>query len=251
MSQLDSLNNKILPIDSLWSVESLTLPMATAEGAREAIIYNSPYITSIIALAITLLFLIFFREVKDSFKLLFNGLFFFSRQLSIEERVSAARARDITALLSILIIPLIISFRFGPTLFKMWSIRLEFFIGIFILFLVAYRVVKWLLLKLLTLLFGEPLLFRRILKVGDNHFTLALFFTIPIVIESLTPFEGGELLTIKYLLIVYGALALLYFFRILQLMRLHSFSHLFYILYLCTIEVGPIALLMYLFFQSR
>jgi hypothetical protein len=45
------------------------------------------------------------------------------------------------------------------------------------------------------------------------------------------------------------AVALLYFFSIFRIFLQKGFSHFFYILYLCTLEILPIAMLLYLNFS--
>lgn len=240
--QEHSVKEVINPVDSLWGSQTLskTLPGDFLVAKQVKSPYG--YVVSGFVLLFFVLLLLFFREVVATIPNIVKNSFNFRAQRVQEEKLSAVNQRNITALIGALFITLFVVLTFGNYFKKSTGAENYMLIPLSLGIMASYWVFKSLMLKFVGWVSKVRHPFWLIGKIGYNHLILAATFTIPVIIVPIFITQFNEIFLLKFLAISYIAVFFLYLIRVYQIITSYHFSHFFYILYLCTVEILPIAL---------
>lgn len=231
-----------MPVDSLWGAQTLSSTLQQNTIAPKHKKENSNHFTSGFALLFLILLFLFFREILFTVPNIIRNTFNLKGQKALEERLSSVNQRDITALMGALFLTLFIVITFGNYFEESTGIQSFLLIPASFGVIVGYWVFKSLMLRFAGWLSKAKQPFLLIGKLGYNHLILAAIATIPVILIPIFTTEFNEALLLKMLIYCYLALFVLYFIRVYQILISYHFSHFFYILYLCTVEILPIAL---------
>lgn len=230
------------PIDSLWGSQTLSTTIQHSSVITKQEKESNDYIVSGFTLLFFILLLLFFREVLSTVPNIIGSTFKLKAQRALEERLSSVNPRDITTLIGALFLTLFIVITFGNYFEKSTEIPSYTLIPASLGVMVSYWIFKSLALKFSGWLAKRKQPFLLIGKIGYNHLILASIVTIPVIIIPIFTPHFNEVLLLKVLSICYLLIFTLYFIRVYQILISYHFSHFFYILYLCTVEILPIAL---------
>lgn len=230
------------PVDSLWGAQTLSSTLQQSTIAPKHKKENSNHFTSGFALLFLILIFLFFRELLFTVPNIIRNTFNLKGQRALEERLSAVNQRNITALMGALFLTLFIVITFGNYLEESTGIQSFLLIPASFGVIVGYWIFKSLMLRFAGWLSKAKQPFLLIGKLGYNHLILAAIATIPVILIPIFTTEFNEILLLKILMYCYLALFALYFIRVYQILISYHFSQFFYILYLCTVEILPIAL---------
>lgn len=232
----------VQPADSLWGAGTLSLPI-TAYGTNSAGNNDTNYYTSGVIMVFLLLLFLFFREVKNTIPLVIKGFFDLKVQLGIEERLSSANQRNITALISILMISLIYASVFGDAFYLNTGLGEHILMLLTVISTMVFWILKSIINKFAGWITKSRQAFVLVGKIGYNHFIIAAILTTPLFLIPYTDSVIDQIVLVKYLIVCYIAIFIIYLMRVRQIIISYHFSHFFYILYLCSVEILPPALL--------
>jgi len=244
IDKLDHLTIKeiINPANSLWGSQTLSTTLSDNIKPTKEENNTNGYIISGFVLLFLILSLLFFREILATVPNVIKNAFNFRAQKALEKKLSSVNQRNITTLIGALSLTLFIVLAFGNYFNESTGIENYMLIPASFGVIVGYWIFKSLMLKFTGWISKIKAPFKLIGKIGYNHLILAATFTIPIIIMPIFIAEFNELLLLKLLVICYLLLFILYLVRVYQIIISYHFSHFFYILYLCTVEILPIAL---------
>jgi len=232
----------ISPINSLWGSQTLSTTLLGHFNNTKQENNTNGYIVSGFVLLFLIFLLLFFREILATVPNVIKNTFNFRAQKALEEKLSSVNQRNITALIGALSLTLFIVLTFGDYFKESTGTESYMLIPMSLGIMGGYWVFKSIMLIFTRWISKVKTPFKLIGKIGYNHLILASTFTIPIIIIPIFIVGFDELLLLKLLTICYLILFLLYLIRVYQIIISYHFSHFFYILYLCTVEILPIAL---------
>lgn len=236
------------PIEELWSgsytaLHEMEIPAGISLGDPYRDISNVFIIT-----ALVLYLLIAHRRVTIGLSIVLQGMFNHKKLIGIESQSNLQVCRN--TLFSFLTI--CTSFVFANIAYATKTIGYEYtlpirfacILGTFII----YFSLKQIAISFLAWLNKEPAI-KLVLKINCTYTCVwhILVLCCFIVIKSISSAPMGNM---RYCM-VFSLLPvmLIYFFSIFRIFFQKGFSHFFYILYLCTLEILPIAMLLYLNFS--
>lgn len=230
---------KILPVDSLWNSSVISQsPVANIKGTSA----GDNYLDSSLILFFIIITLYFFREILNTLPSIFKTLLSHKEHLRLEEKLSASTQRNITALIAALFFPIFLTITIGETVSAYSGIprwlQFVFSLGVVIL----YWIFKSIILIFLGWVTKKKQTFNLVGKIGYNHLIMAAIFSTPILLSQFFIPEIEFSLFYKMLIYCIILTYTLYLIRVYQTIIINRFSHIFYILYLCTAELLPIAL---------
>ena len=233
---------QIIPADSLWGAETTSVIIPGNLYSNYAS-HFSAYFKSGVTLVYLILLLLFFKTLATTLTTILKGFFNLKVQLSIEDRLADTRQRNTTALISVFTIAIVFIYTFDNYLWAKHGIKEHsVFLGI-LLFFTGFWIFKTIVLRFTGWITKSPTPFNLIGKIGYNHLIFASILTLPLLLLHLVINSNDITILFYYLLICYLLIYLIYLSRVRQTIISHHFSHVFYILYLCTAEILPVALL--------
>ncbi|MFA6769775.1 MAG: DUF4271 domain-containing protein [Bacteroidales bacterium] len=238
-----SVKEVINPVDSLWGSQTLSNTLTREYKTIKQEKNPEEHIISGFILLFLVLLLLFFREVIATVPNIIKNCFNFRAQRVIEEKLAFVNTRNIATLIAALFLTLFIVLTFGSYFKASTGIEEYMLIPASFGIMTSYWIFKSLLLKFAGWVSKVKYPFWLIGKFGYNHLILASIFTIPVIIVPIFISSFNEALLIKLLIISYLAIFILYSIRVYQIIISYHFSLFFYILYICTVEILPIALL--------
>ena len=236
------------PIEELWSgscnaLQEIEVPAGISLG--------DPYrdITNVIIISALVIYLLFaHRRIVKGLSIVLQGIFNHKKLLGIEAQSNLQICRN--TLFSFLTI--CTSFVFANIAYATKTIgygytlpvRFAGILGTFVIYFalkdISIRFLAWL---------NKKNAIKLVLKINCTYtcvwYILVLCCFIAIKSISSAPMGNMRYCMVLSLLPV----VLLYFFSIFRIFLQKGFSHFFYILYLCTLEILPIAMLLYLNFS--
>lgn len=236
------------PIEELWSgsctaLQEVEIPAGISLGDPYRDISNVFIIT-----ALVLYLLIAHRRITIGLSVVLQGMFNYKKLIGIESQSNLQVCRN--TLFSFLTI--CTSFVFANIAYATKTIGYEYtlpirfacILGIFII----YFSLKQIAISFLAWLNKKPAI-KLVLKINCTYACIwhILVLCCFIAIKSISSAPMGNM---RYCM-VFSLLPvmILYFFSIFRIFLQKGFSHFFYILYLCTLEILPIAMLLYLNFS--
>ncbi len=212
-------------------------------GSTYSLQSSNSVAVSFIVLAFFVVFVIFSREILSTIILTSRSIFKLRNQYRNEEKLSFVFQRDITAIISAALYPLLLTLFFDSELLPLLPVNklqlLLLSLGVVVVIWFArmcgYRFLSWITRDRTT--------FRLVEKISYNHIIISLFFTLPAMLITLLwpDIEIGTRL--KVLVCCYLFVYLLFLLRSYQIIISNHYSRFFIILYLCTLELLPTALI--------
>ncbi len=231
-----------LSANSLWGANTLVtpLPFYIDKQIEEN---NFDYLSSGLILAIFIFFIIISKEILIVIPKVIKTLFGYKNCVRFEEKLSFTNKRGLVVLFTALSYPVSILSSFGIYVEESYGFsRYLLLLGAFSL-IALYWLYKTSVLRFVGWITKSKNPFNLIGKIGYNYFIISLLFTILAIIASLFFFESREVYLTYILMYSYLILLLFYLIRVYQALIAHHFSIFFFILYLCIVEILPIALL--------
>ncbi len=231
-----------LPVNKLWS--SYTLSRTKPAKESDPIVTDgSNFANSGIILGFFILIILFIKEVSIITPVIIKTMFSYKNHVKLEQKLSDSNQRNVAAILSALFYPVFAVLLLGD--FFSENTGLPWFItfGVTLGFIFVYWIYKSSALRFVGWITKVKQPFALIGKMGYNHLIISVIFSIPAVIVSLFFTEMKEIIFISMLSFSALFATLLYLIRTYQSIISYRFSHFFYILYLCIVEILPLALL--------
>ncbi|MHC1779939.1 MAG: DUF4271 domain-containing protein [Bacteroidales bacterium] len=231
-----------LPVNNLWN--SYTLSRTKPAKESDPIVTDgSNFANSGITLGFFILIILFIKEIVIITPVIIKTLFSYKNHVRLEQKLSDSNQRNIAAILSALFYPvfavLILGDFFSENTGLPWYMAFGGVLG----FIFTYWIYKSSALRFVGWITKVKQPFALIGKIGYNHLIISVIFSIPAVIVSLFFSEMKEIIFASVLSFSVLFASLLYLFRTYQSIISYRFSHFFYILYLCIVEILPLALL--------
>ena len=229
------------PADSLWG--SSTLSITKPPKGSVPVTDSYAFLVSGLILSFFILLILFSREILITIPNILKTLFNFKNHQRLENKLSISYQRNVTAILSALYYPVIFTLLLGDFIDMNAGIPgYLIFAGVSGFFL-AYWIFKTVILRFLGWVTKVNQPFNLIGKIGYNHLIISVFFSFPALIVSFFFPDMREMILVSILTVCLLLLYLVYLVRTYQAITSYRFSHFFYILYLCIIELLPLALL--------
>lgn len=229
----------LLPADSLWTgtVVLQNPVISQREGMQE-----QSFLDSALIMIFTLLTIYFFREILVTLPSIIKSLVSYKEHVRIEEKLSAAKQRDVTALMAAIYFPVFLTITLGDNIAGYSGIQewIQFLAATG--FVLVYWIFKSFILSFLGWVTKNKQTFGLVGKIGYNHLIMAAIFSTPILLSRFFIPDIEFSLFSKLLTYCILAIYALYLIRVYQAIISNRFSHIFYILYLCSVEFLPIAL---------
>ena len=226
------------PIDSLWGVESLVIPVGDISGTKDS--YSNNYLSSAMIVATLILLTLSFRAIYTIVPMLFKALFRFSYHFKIEDKLSLANHRNILFLTSAVCLPILTTLFCQELLLDHFRFPVYLILAYTFVMIISYWIFKAATLKLFSWITGEKKSFAMVGKIGYNHLIVLFFSTIPLFSLSTIPNFIPAQTTVNSLIILALIIYTLYLIRGFQIIISARFSPFFYILYLCAAELLPL-----------
>lgn len=245
-----SQEDTILPIDQLWSARTLThtAPLyssTVSDQGRNFLdnLKNNDNILSALILGFFVLLVFFSREVIEVFPAVLKSLFKLKNHIKLEDKLALSKQRDVVTIIAALYFPVLITLMNGDFLTEDFGI----YPLVFLLSSLTFILIYWLMRKavgyLLSWVTNDKSTFNLIEKIGYNHLIISIIFSFPsIIINFLLP-EISYSIIINILIFCCLFVFIFYIVRVYQIIISHHYSLFFYILYLCTVEILPVALI--------
>ncbi|HCT94945.1 MAG: hypothetical protein A2X19_10305 [Bacteroidetes bacterium GWE2_39_28] len=230
---------KVLPVDSLWNT---TVISQSYPGDISGTSPGESYLDSSLIMLFIIITLFFFREILNTIPSIFKSLLSHKEHVRLEEKLSASTQRNITALIAALFFPIFLTITIGDTVSAYSGIPslLQFIFALGVV--VVYWIFKSFVLNFLGWITKNKQIFNLIGKIGYNHLIMAALFSTPILLSHFFIPELEFSLFYKLLIYCIVLIYVLYLIRVYQTIIINRFSHIFYIVYLCSVELLPIAL---------
>jgi hypothetical protein len=230
------------PVNKLWNSYSLSRTKPPKES-DPIITDGSNYANSGIVLGFFILIILFIKELTIITPVILKTLFSYKNHVKLEQKLSDSNQRNIAAILSALFYPVFAVLLLGDFFSDNMGLPWYFVFGAILGFIFIYWIYKSTALKFVGWITKVKQPFALIGKMGYNHLIISVIFSIPGVIVSLFFSEMKEIIFISVLTCSALFASLLYLVRTYQSIISYRFSHFFYILYLCIVEILPLALL--------
>ncbi len=235
----DSTINNIPNISQLWDKSHLALS-STATGGSHFFPHTINKIEDLIIISvIVLFFIVAYKRIIDGFYYVFTSFYSTKKLVSIDLQKNIQLCKNTL----FCFLTLCVSFMAG-NITQTWSIKGESYTS-FVIFsigccsILAYFFIKRVALYLLRWLHKDNVfisVFKMSITFAILNYTLIICgFIIYRAIESISP-----AILIKYSYICTFVSLFLYYVNGYKIFLSNGFSHFFYILYLCTLEILPL-----------
>ncbi len=243
IDRISSQSDTIFPIEKLWKTTTYagSLPPQSYENHNNS--NGSSDAVSAIVLAFFVILIIFSREVINVIPASLSSLFKLKNHFKIEETLLLSAQRDIVAIIASIYFPVLIILMNR----EMITDNFSFSPPILILILISFFLIFWFFRKsvfsILTWVTKDKTTFKLVEKISYNHLIISVIFSFPAIFLRFIWPETPEITIINTLLFCILFIYTFYLIRGYQIILSHHYSHFFYILYLCTVELLPVALL--------
>ncbi|MCK9628237.1 MAG: DUF4271 domain-containing protein [Bacteroidales bacterium] len=236
-------NDSVMPVSSLWSAstEYYTIDMPSGPPRNE--FAKNDIIISGIFLAFFVLLIISSKEILNVYPAVIKSFFKLKNHIKLEERLAISNQRDIVAGVVLLYYPILITLTFDDLIIKKYNIIPELYLVIIFVALTCLWLVRKGLFNLLSWLMREKNAFRFIEKISYNYLISSVIITFPAAMTGFFWPGISDDTIVKTLLYCSLFVYFIYLTKTWQIIISRRFSLFFYILYLCTLEFLPIALI--------
>ncbi|MFA6335297.1 MAG: DUF4271 domain-containing protein [Bacteroidales bacterium] len=237
-----SQKDTILPIDSLWSTKTLTHTVSLQPG-QPGTLKNSDDILSALILAFFVLLVFFSREVINVLPAVLKSLFKLKNHFKLEDKLALSNQRDVVTIIAALYFPVLITLMSGDYLIGKYQILPLSYLLISLGFIFAYWLLRKTLYNILSWVTKDKITFKLVEKIGYNHLIISVIFSFPSILINFIWPGISDYIIINILVISLLFVYVFYIIRGYQIIIAHRYSHFFYILYLCAVELLPVALI--------
>lgn len=232
--------DSVSPVSAIWSSSTLVASHPSADKSGTDIENN---IVSGVVFVYFVALIFFIRYVTGVFQPLIKSYFRFSEISRIEEKASLTLNRNILAWLSVFFVAILITAVSGRELKNLYGIFIPYIILIILGGITGYWVLRKIVFSFTSWLTKDKVTFKEIEKISYNYFILGAILTFIILILKFALGSIDSLGVIRSVLYIFVFSYILYVLRIFQVMKNHRFSFVFYILYLCAVEILPLSIL--------
>lgn len=240
VSQKDTLPS----IESLWGHHTLINSASSIHSGEADSVRSSDYVLSAIILTFFILLVIFSREVRKVLPATLNSLFKLSNHLKLENKLSLSNQRDIVTVIAALYFPIFITLLNSDRLIDNSQLQPKYFLLLSLAFIAGFWLLRKSLYSTLSWLTKDKNTFKLIEKIGYNHLIISVIFSFPIILLTFIWPQISDVFVFNVLICSTLFIFAVNLYRGYQIIISHRYSHFFYILYLCGIELLPIALLL-------
>jgi len=237
--QIDS----TMSVNQLWSIRTEYYTPEEHIGEIHKSISGNDDIISGVFLAFFVLMIICSKEIINVYPAVVKSFFKLKNHEKLEERLAISNQRDVVAGVVFLYYPILITLMFGELIIQEYNILPRFFLIISIAALSCLWIVRKGLFMLLSWLMKEKNAFRFIEKISYNYFISSVILTFPAALVSFFWPDIPDFTILNMLLYCCLFVYFIYLIKTWQIIISRRFSPFFYILYLCTLEFLPIALI--------
>ncbi len=230
----------VRPVSGIWN-SSTVVTSSPALVKKESDIENN--VVSGVVFVYFIIVIFFLRQIISVTAPLFSTFLRHSNNSKLEEKTGLSYKRNIFFFLSALFLTISIVATVGGELKEIYEIFIPYFFLIIFGILISVWLLRKLIFRLTSWLTQDKHTFSEIERISYNYFILGTSFSFIMIIYKLTT----GYMTLEYMLntlsIVFLATYIMYIFRTFEVIRSHRFSIVFYILYLCTVEILPLSIL--------
>lgn len=232
--------NFINPVSSIWSASTL-VPSVKNTRVRESDLEKN--IISGIVFVYFIVLIFFIRQIVPVFYPLISTIWSYKNNVKIEEKTGLSYKRNVTAWLALIFIPIVITATSGSELKSIYGLFTPYIIAIILAGIIAVWIIRGIIFQFVSWLTKDKITFKAIEKISYNYFIIGSILVFLLLIIRLISGDITSDGMINSFLKVFVFSYLLYIFRTFQVIRSHHFSIVFYILYLCAVEILPLSIL--------
>ncbi|MDD3034816.1 MAG: DUF4271 domain-containing protein [Bacteroidales bacterium] len=236
-------NDSVMSVASLWSAGTEYYTINKHDETIKNDLSQNDIIISGIFLAFFVLLIISSKEIFNVYPAVIKSFFTLKNHVKLEERLAISNQRDIVAGVVLIYYPLLITLTFSDVIVKKYNIVPELYLLIIFIGLTTLWLVRKGLFKLLSWLMSEKNAFRFIQKISYNYFISSVIITFPAAMIGFFWPEISDEIIANILLYCCLFVYFIYLTKTWQIIISRRLSLFFYILYLCTLEFLPIALI--------
>ena len=238
-----SQKDTILPIESLWSSKSLAISTVNTTDKLPENNKANDNVLSSVTLAFFILLVLFSREIINIFPLIFKSIFKLKNHYKLEDKLALTRQRDVVSIVAALYFPVLITLMNSNYIADKYRLLPLNCLLISLLIIFVYWLIRKTLYGILSWVTKDKVTFKMIEKIGYNHLIISVIFSLPSILFRFIWPQISDITTLNTLLFCCLIVYCLYIIRGYQIIISHRYSHFFYILYLCGIELLPFAIL--------
>ncbi len=232
--------NIINPVSTIWNTSTF-VPSVKNTRAKESDLEKNIISGIIFVYFIVLIF--FIRQIVPVFYTLISSLWSYKNNIKIEEKTGLSFKRNVTAWLALIFIPLVITATSGTELKSIYGLFTPYIIAIILAGILSVWLIRRTIFRFVSWLTKDKFTFRIIEKISYNYFIIGSILVFLLLIIKLISGEISYSGMVNSILYIFIISYILYIFRTFQVIRSHHFSIVFYILYLCAVEILPFSIL--------
>jgi len=238
-----SQKDTILSIDSLWNPKTLTHSTSQHPFKQQGNLNGGNDILSSLILAFFVLFVFFSREVINVFPAVLKSLFSLKNHSKLENKLALSNQRDMVTIIAALYFPVLITLMNSDYIVDKYHLLPINYLLISLGCVFLFWLLRKILYSILSWVTKDKTTFKLIENIGYNHLIISVIFSLPsILIRFIWP-QTSDIIIINILVFSCLFVYLFYIVRGYQIIISHRYSHFFYILYLCSVELLPVVLL--------
>ncbi len=232
--------NFIYPVSTIWS-SSTVVPSVRKTVKNESDLEKN--IISGIVFVYFIILIFFIRQIVTVFYPLISTVWNYKNNKKIEEKSGLSYKRSIAAWLSAIYIPVVIAATSGSELKSIYGIFIPYLIAIILAGIIAIWIIRKTIFQFVAWLTKDKVTFKEVEKISFNYFIIGTFVSFLLLIIKLINVDITSSGMINSFFIIFSVSYIHYIFRTFQVITSHHFSIVFYILYLCTVEILPLSIL--------
>lgn len=235
-------------VGKLWP-ESVVVLDESASGAGELLLSFSDTLINLgVVITIITFFLISFARIADGIATVVTSVFSYKDLMKMEEQTNLYTNRNILLIFSLLVFAFMFSNSgiVSDYMGEEFSAGAAFIITVLLfLFYFLFRNLSFFVLNWVN----RCKLFKYLSRVYYTHIALGLVLSAAgLLVYMLFPGIGRSFLAC-YFAVSLSAVIVMYFVRGNQIIISNGFSHFFWILYLCTLEILPLVVIGHVMFS--
>ncbi|MEN6618454.1 MAG: DUF4271 domain-containing protein [Rikenellaceae bacterium] len=238
-----SQKDTILSIDSLWDHHTLTRTASPSSFHQPNGFKNGNDILSSLILAFFILLVLFSREIINVFPAVMNSLLKLKNHFKLEDKLALSAQRNVVTVIAALYFPVLVTLMNRGYIIAKYQLLPNYFLLISLAVIFGFWLLRKGLYGILSWLTKDNITFKLIEKIGYNHLIISVIFSFPAILLRFIWPEISDTIILNVLIFSLLLVFIFYIIRGYQIIISHHYSHFFYILYLCGVELLPVALL--------
>jgi len=225
----------------IWGEAVIEHPSGTNASLFAA--NQSDVCTSVYSLLFILFFLLTFKHIRHSLVTIVHCCFRFSQSMKTQDNLSLEQGRIVLFIFSLFHFSMAAFFFVYVFRVDLYHIYHWFLVPLFFLIFSLIYLSRWVVLVFIGWVIKYPKELTFIAKGSRDYLILATIFTLPFSLFTLFSWSSAVTSLTIWCFFVIALCYLLFLFRTLQHFLYARFSVFFWILYLCSLEIAPLALL--------